>query len=321
MVCASENSRSAGVAVVIPTYNSRRWIDGCLESILGGGEAEVVQVVDNGSSDGTLAHLEARWPGVMVLALEANVGYGAAVNAGAELWPGRDVLALNADTVLRPGALAALRRTMAAGERVGVVAPRLLNADGSPQPSAHPEPSLAHLARHALGLVPEASTGSEGEPFEVAWATGAALLIRRTAWDEVGGFDPAYRFFVEEVDLQARLRDRGWSVVLEPAARVEHFGGARPIEASLFALSHDGWERYFGVRHGPAQQVLVRALLCLVAASRLGLWGARALLRRRGREEATSWARMFAGATALSALRLPGAALRRHPPYAPQARS
>jgi N-acetylglucosaminyl-diphospho-decaprenol L-rhamnosyltransferase len=260
----------------------------------------------------------------MVLRLDSNLGYGRAVNAGAELWPRHHVLALNVDTVVAPGALGRLAGTLASDEQVALVAPRLLEADGSLQRSAYEFPSLTGFARQALGLkrtiratrYPSREESAQ-QAFEVDWASGAALLIRREPWDAVGGFDPSYRFFVEEVDLQRRLRDAGWSVMLDPRAEITHFGGAHPIPAARFALAHDGWERYFGSRYGRRRQVAARALLCAVAASRCALWLALAVLRPAGRRESLLWARMFAAVTLLSAAKLPAASLRRHSPYAP----
>src|SRR3954470_21083192 len=153
MVDFGHTIEPAQVAVVIPTYNSRHVIDGCLESIVAEGDGPgVVQIVDNGSTDGTAEHVEARWPTVMVLRLGSNLGYGSAVNAGAEPWPRHHVLALNADTIGAPGALDRLLPTLAGHERAAVVAPRLLDADGSLQRSAYEFPTLGGFARQALGL-------------------------------------------------------------------------------------------------------------------------------------------------------------------------
>jgi N-acetylglucosaminyl-diphospho-decaprenol L-rhamnosyltransferase len=316
---------SSRVAIVIPTYNSRQWIDGCLAAIA---TAEhdgcVVQVVDNGSTDGSAEYVEAQWPAAAVERLESNLGYGAAVNAGASLWPAHDVFALNVDTVARPGALDRLVRALAMNPALGAVAPRLLNGDGSLQRSGYSFPTLATFARQLVGLEPRAGSAREGDAEggfgglqEIDWAPGAAVLIRRAAWDAVGGFDPAYRFYVEEVDLQRRIHDGGWQVALEPSAEFTHFGGARPEPAARFALSHDGWERYFGSRSGRLRQVIARGLLCAIAASRGLAWLAVAAIRPARRDEALRWAKMFAGTLVLSGMRLPGAALRRHAPYAP----
>jgi GT2 family glycosyltransferase len=315
--------------VAIATHDSMRWIDGCLASVAGQDYAgAVVQVVDNGSTDGTAEHVEARWPGVHVLRLPENVGYGAALNAGARLWPGHHVFALNADTVVQEQALRRLAETLSADGELAVVAPWLENADGSLQHSAHEFPSLAAFAREVVGLKVAARLGGaevldeiRSAPVYADWATGAALLIRREAWDAVGGFDPRYHFFVEEVDLQRRLRDVGYRVALDPRARVTHFGGRKPIPPSRFARAHDGWERYFGTRHGRRAQLLARTLLCGIAATRCAFWLAIAVARPRRRLEAARWAWMFARVVALSAPKLPGAAVRRHSPYRPSDRA
>lgn len=283
----------------------------------------VLQVVDNGSTDGTPEEIADRWPDVQVERLTANVGFGSAINIGASLWPRHHVLALNVDTIPSKDAIARLVRTLSVLPRAGVVAPRLLNADGSLQPSAYRFPTLGRWWSSTVGLDRLAPEGRNipvpgSRPVTVPWVTGAALLVCREAWDEVGGFDPAYRFFVEEVDLQRRLADAGWHTMLEPRAEIMHFGGSRPIPPRRFALSHDGWERYFGVHRGRAAQVGARVVLALLACSRSLAWSAIAVTRPGSRLTALRWARMFAASAIISLARLPGAARRRHDPYVPQ---
>jgi len=283
----------------------------------------VLQVIDNGSTDGTPEEIACRWPDVHVKRIAANVGFGAAVNIGASLWPRHDVLALNVDTIPSKHAIAILARALSSTPRVAVAAPRLVNADGSLQRSSYRFPTIRRWCYVAVGLdrlsrqrgtVPE----EERRPALVDWAAGAALLVRREAWDEIGGFDPAYRFFVEEVDLQRRLADAGWLVVLEPRAAIVHFGGAHPIPPRRFALSHDGWERYFGVRGGRGAQIRARSALVLLAFTRCLAWAIIAMTRPRSRATALRWTRMFAGTATISLVRLAGAARRHHQPYIPQ---
>jgi GT2 family glycosyltransferase len=267
------------------------------------GVEAVVAIVDNGSSDGTLERVERRWPSVKRIALGENVGYGAAVNEGARSLAGGHVLALNADAMLARGSLGKLVAVLEADHAVGAVAPRLLNPDGTLQRSAHSFPTLGRLLGEALALdrLPvvgrafdyHCRTYRYDRPQRIDWATGAVVLVRDKAWDVLGGFDPMYIFFVEELDLQRRLAEAGWHVVLEPASVAVHHGGKRPIAPDLFLHSHDGFERYFGLTGGRSAAASARAMLCLTALTRAFAWAVIGFFDRGRREEAYRWTSMF----------------------------
>jgi N-acetylglucosaminyl-diphospho-decaprenol L-rhamnosyltransferase len=300
--------------VVVPTYDSERWIAGLVAA--GGATAGRCVVVDNGSSDGTLGAVRRLAPDVRIVETGANLGYGAAANRGAAEAPGAHVLVLNPDVEIGPEAVARLVATLEAEPQAGVVAPRLLDGDGSVQHSAFRFPSLGTFAGQMIGVRNVRSDQPAGADLvRPGWASGAALLVRRAAWDAVGGFDPAYFFFVEEVDFQRRLRDAGWGVLIDQRATAVHHGGARVIPAALFARSHDGWERYFGTRRGRAAQVAARLLLSGTAATRALGWLAVGLARPSRRAEARAWAAMFAGVLRISLAKAPGALRRPHQRY------
>jgi GT2 family glycosyltransferase len=309
-------SAGAPIRVVIPVHDSLRWIDACLESVLAQeGVRTAVCVVDNASNDGSGEHVHGRWPDVRVLGLPQNIGYGAAINRGAKALGEGDVLALNVDTRLPSGCLRSLSDALDDDPSLGAVAPLIVGPDGRAQVAAHRFPTLGRLAAEALGLdrlpgigarlgyhLPRLGPGRTA----VDWATGVALLVRAEAWRDVGGFDPTYFFFVEEVDLQRRLRDHGWRVAVEGATTVSHHGGQRPIAPQLFAHSHEGMERFFGRRRGSAAGFAARALLCVTAATRAAGWTVIGLVSARRRVEATRWRRMFIEVIARSASRLVG---------------
>jgi N-acetylglucosaminyl-diphospho-decaprenol L-rhamnosyltransferase len=301
------------VSVIVPTFNSARSIERCLCALLASRDVALnILVVDNGSTDDTVSMVRAGFPSVSVVESPDNNGYGASVNLGAGPRPEGHVLALNSDAYLHPDALSRLVTDLADDPSVGAVAPALVNPDLTPQPSAHSFPTLRRLAAEAL-FIDRSALGRCGrldyhrreydytEPTRVDWATGAALLIRREAWIETGGFDPAYRFYVEEVDLQRRLADRGFAVVLNPLAVCVHEGGKRPVPAEQFVLSHDGFERYFGSRRGTPAGRAARLLLCLTATTRAAAWAIRTRLGTSDeRELARRWLRMFLAVTRLS---------------------
>lgn len=217
---------SAPPIVVVVTYNSAPVLGTTLQAV----EDYDVQVVDNGSRDDSLA-IASAYKNVDILRSPSNVGYGAAANAAALLHPERDLLVLNPDAVPHAGAVDLLSRALS-NQRVGVVGPRLLYPDGALQFSARNYQTLGVvLAERSLwGASPRGSraskwhrqpslaTGSES----VAWLTGAAMLFRRSAFDEIGGFDERYFMYHEDQDICYRMRKQGWDVVYDPAAVMTH---------------------------------------------------------------------------------------------------
>jgi len=219
------------IGAVVVAYESGPDVARCVASVRAQGVTHVV-VADNGSADGSLSALPA---GTRVVPLGANLGYGAAANVGARLLGDLDVLVLNPDVVFKPQALA----TMAAAlddPAIGLVGPGQLGADGQRYPAARVFPNLVDGGLHAVfGRVWPGNPGTRrtrtaSYAAEVAanvdWVSGAAMLVRRAAWDDVAGFDPRYFLYFEDVDLCWRLGRRGWSIRYEPGATIVHAGAS-----------------------------------------------------------------------------------------------
>ncbi len=243
------------VAVAVVSWNTRELLGDCLHSLepaAATGLAEV-WVVDNASSDGSAAMVQTDFPWVRLIASERNLGFGAAVNAVAartaanhELAPApapetapapRDwIAAANADIVLHPGALEAMLRAGEADVRAGIIAPALVLGDASLEHSVHPFPGLLTSVALNSGLArlsPRLSRRlaldggwDQRAPRTADWAHGAFLLIRRSAFDQVGGFDPDQFLYAEDLDIAWRLSRHGWHLRYEPAARVDHVRSA-----------------------------------------------------------------------------------------------
>jgi GT2 family glycosyltransferase len=234
------------VAVVIPSWNSLGLLPRCLGSLVGKGVEVELMVVDNGSADGSVAYLERE--GVPHVALPENIGFAAAVNLGAARTEAETVLALNADTVLEPGCLALLLDALEADPKLGGTQPRLLQLEADPrlgdaQPRSlqlegadPPDPATARLysagqALTADGRAIELGAG-EAQParlpdtHEVFGVCGAACLLRRQLFTELGGYDESYFAFYEDVDLNVRARVAGWRFAYVPEAVVWHVGNA-----------------------------------------------------------------------------------------------
>lgn len=222
-------SEPRSVAVVIPSWNSSSLLPRCLGSLVEQGAEIELLVVDNGSSDGSLAYLEAE--GVPHLSLPGNVGFAAAVDLGARRVSAPAVMVLNADTVLEPGALGALAATLEADPSLGGVQPRILQLAEAGGEVAAADLYSAGQALSADGRALEQGAGEPQRPEllrrrEIFGVCGAACLLRRELFDQLGGFDESYFAFYEDVDLNVRARIAGWRFEYEPEAIVWHVGNA-----------------------------------------------------------------------------------------------
>ena len=232
------------VEAVVVSYNTRDYLAHCLAELA----AERVIVVDSASTDGTVSLVHERFPGAELVTLQTNRGFGAAANEGLERVRSRYALLLNADAWPQPGALQRLVSAADEAPRSAVVAPRLLNEDGSLQRSVFGYPTNA-LSLASWMLAPRLLTGAyrrwqalhglrrSGESVQLKaiegndFPAGAALLIRMTAFQEVGGFDEAFFMFSEETDLCQRLRRLGWQISFAADASFVHVGAASTSQA------------------------------------------------------------------------------------------
>jgi len=222
------------VAAIVVNYNAAPTLAGCVASLRANDVDEVI-VVDNGSTDGSRAALAAGDRSARWVPSGGNVGYGRAANLGAAQVDGADLLICNPDLVVHNGAVAALAKRLDATPTMGVVGPLVRNADGSLYPSARTFPDMADAVGHGLmGMVAPHNRYTRryrlldwdhANASKVDWVSGACFLARRQAWDEVGGFDPAFFMYMEDVDLCWRVGEAGWSVGYEPAAEVTHLQG------------------------------------------------------------------------------------------------
>lgn len=224
------------VAVVVVNYESGPILASCVASLEKEGPAELV-VVDNGSTDGSVDELRRQIPDIEVLVPGQNLGYGAAANRGVAATRSELVLVCNPDLSISPGALAELATALDSDPRLAVVGPLIRTPEGDRYPSARQFPSMIDAAGHALlgQFVPqnpftrayqrEGLAGEVDTVWPVDWVSGACFLVRRSAFEQVGGFDERYFMYLEEVDLCWRLGRAGWKVAYVPAAVVAHHQG------------------------------------------------------------------------------------------------
>lgn len=225
-------SNSRSVAVVIPSWNSLGLLPRCLGSLRGQGVEIELLVVDNGSSDGSVAYLERE--GVAHVSLPRNIGFAAAMNLAVGRVAADTVFALNADTALEPGCIGLLLDALEADPALGGVQPRILQLEGDGDAAADPASARLYSAGQALTADGRAIETGAGEPqpprlpgiHEIFGVCGAACLLRRQLFGELGGYDESYFSFYEDVDLNLRARIAGWRFAYVPAAAVWHVGNA-----------------------------------------------------------------------------------------------
>lgn len=245
------------LTAVVSNWETADYTIRCVEALTGDGVPEDrIVVVDNGSRDDSFDRLQDRFPRSLVLRLEENVGYARAMNHGAEALEGESYLLMNSDAFLhRQGSIRALLDRVA-GDRVGVVAPRVLNEDLTLQPTVMPTNSPAVALVRASGLSrlipnrwqPRWSTHwDHSSSREVQGADGAVLLVRGEAWRELGGFDERMRMYAEDLDLCWRARKLGWRVWFVGEAEFVHLGAGAtrrhwgsPERAELIGRSEAG---------------------------------------------------------------------------------
>lgn len=224
------------LAIVIVTYNSMREIDACLQSLIGHTQPfpTTITVVDNASPDGTAAHVRRRWPSVQVIDAGGNAGFSRANNLGIRATASDYVLLMNPDTVAPPGAIPTLVRGLAAHPAAAIAGARLLGETGFPELSWGPpigpwnelkQKVLSGLYHRKVRRIVRKVDKLSRTPREVAWVSGACMVIRRPDLEAVGLLDERFFMYTEDVDLCVAMTKRGRKILYVAGAEVVHHRG------------------------------------------------------------------------------------------------
>jgi GT2 family glycosyltransferase len=284
---ATGRDGQAPIVVAVVSWNTRALLHRCLESLRDAADAGTAEVwvVDNASADGSDALVRERHPWARLVAVEQNIGYGRAVNLVAGQTSSPWFVFANADVAVQPGAL---ERLVAAGESdpgAGIIAPRLVLPGGETQHLAWAFPTVMNALAQNLGprLLPgriadELALLGAWNPDRarrIPWAVGACLLVRRSAWEQIGGFDPALWMSAEDLDLGWRMRVAGWATRYEPTAVVLHdeSSATRTVWGDELRIH---WQRcayaWMVRRMGRIETVAVGLVNLIGSAARLALW-------------------------------------------------
>jgi N-acetylglucosaminyl-diphospho-decaprenol L-rhamnosyltransferase len=257
------------LVVVTVTYSPGPHLDRFLGTLsLATDRAVTVIMADNGSTDGAPEEAVVRYPNVRLLRTGANLGYGTAVNQAVAHYlddpqlrgDEEFVIVANPDVLWGPNSIDALLEAAARWPRAGALGPLIRDPDGSVYPSARHQPSLIRGGMHAvLGPVWKSNPWTAAyrqerlEPSErpVGWLSGSCLLLRRAAFDAIGGFDERYFMYMEDVDLGDRLAKAGWLNVYVPTAEVLHDKGHSTGRdpARNLAAHHTSTDTFLADRH------------------------------------------------------------------------
>jgi len=283
----------SALTVVTVTYSPGSHLDRFLSSLTVATDRKVrVIIADNGSTDGAPEEAVQRYPGTELLRTGGNLGYGTAVNRAVATLPAGDefVVVANPDVVWGPDSIDLLLDAAARWPQAGSLGPLIRDPDGSVYPSARHLPSLIRGGMHAVvGFAWKANPWTKSyrqerlEPSErpVGWLSGSCLLVRRSAFDAIGGFDERYFMYMEDVDLGDRLGRAGWLNVYVPGSEILHDKGhstGRDPARNLTA-HHTSTYIYLSDRHTGVWRAPLRWTIKVALRAR-----ARAAVRKSRRE-------------------------------------
>ena len=268
------------VAAIVVNYNAGEHLLACVQSLLNQSLTDIV-VVDNASADDSMQRLRGRFgdrPGVQLLFNPSNFGYGPAVNAASARLQARYLLIINPDCVLHEDGLRHLRLALESDPQAALAAPRVTDQRGRFEAAScrHlPTPRRALMSLSGLGRLARRWPALEGinvsgaadwtEPRAVDATSGACMLLRRDAWEQVGGFDEGYTLHGEDLDLMLRLQQADWSCLFVPAAKATHSQGVSSASRPLWVHreKHRSMVRFFKQYQAPHCGWLQRQLVLL----------------------------------------------------------
>lgn len=292
-------STSARVSAIIVNYRSYGELGDCLASLGHERDADsrlAIVVVDHDSQTAAADAIASRFPHTRVVRVNGNAGFAAGVNRGAREVPSAYLLLVNPDCTIEPGLCTTLADWMDAHPEVGAAGPRIRNSDGSVQASARRFPDVTTfiagrsswltrvfpgnpLSRWNLPLHEQSSV-----PSEIDWVSGACAMIRRTAFDAVGGMDERFFLYWEDADFCRRLKHAGWRTVYFPGASAVHVGACssrHATDASLIAFHRSAYRLFW--KHASAPARLLAPIVFLALRARLMVM--RRVVRARERRQ------------------------------------
>jgi len=296
-----QRAKMPDVSICIVSYRAGPQLAECLASlvqVVEGVRFEIV-VVDNASGDGTPERVREAWPDIVLIENDRNLGFPRAVNQAVAKASGRYVLLLNPDTVVSHGAVESLAAFLDGHGSAGAVGPAIFNEDGTLQTECRRRmPTLATELFDLTGLArlfPASPLFGRWRmpwwrpevPSEIELASGACMMIRRSAMQDVGPLSEDAFMFLEDLDYCFRLREGGWKIYFCPDAAITHKGGQSSVGLLplVRAMSYDARYKFFRMHAGARSAGCLRAMVVAAMAARLAAYAPLALLTRGERRQ------------------------------------
>lgn len=273
------------LSIIIVSHNTKDLLVDCLNSLPTPSANQEIIVVDNASSDGTLARLSKHFPEVTLIKNNQNLGYAAANNLGIKKSQGDYLLLLNSDTYVHHQALKHLVDFMDSHSKVGIASPQLLNSDGTIQQNGGALPNLTNLFTWFCFLAKISPINRLIPPYQqshqdfykktgkTGWVSGAAMIIRRQVLDQIGNLDQNIFMYGEDTDLCYRATKANWHVFIVASAQVTHLGHGSGDQARALLGEVTGLKHFFS-KHKPAWQRPLLSLTFKIGATiRLFVFG------------------------------------------------
>lgn len=297
------------VSAVLVSYNTKALTLDAIGHLLRDFEtfdSSEVFLVDNDSQDDTVAAVQSAYPRVQIIQNHENVGFGKANNLAFDVCRGEYVLLVNTDAFIHLGCTRLLTGFLDTHPDVAVVAPRILNKDGSLQASVHPFPTPLRCWIENLWLNPLVNnifslrdwrSWAHDETREVPWVIGACMLVRKSVIDSTAGFDEHFFMYSEETDWQYRIRKAGWKIWFIRDAEVTHLGGASGGTESLSSRTRvaffESLDYYVHKNHTVFGLLCFRVGMVVGSLLRIVMWLIVLLLRQSMREKASNKVRHY----------------------------
>ncbi len=283
-------------AIIIVTWNSGKYLEPCIRSILDPGARCTRQLilVDNASTDGSVEQVARLFPAVRIIVNGSNRGFAAANNQGLALVDARFALLLNPDTVITPGALDAMTGFLDAHSGAWALGPMMLNGDGTPQRSGVRFPANWNILAETLFLdraFPRSRIfGSHRElyaeidaPRRIDYSQGSCLMVRADVLPRLGSLDERFFMYFEETDWCYRMARLGGEVWYCPSARVVHYGGGEIAHYDRVRVVeyHKSLFRFYRKHRPRLSELALRVIILMRSVLRLAMWTCVAMIRPR----------------------------------------
>lgn len=233
------------LSIVVVSYNALSCLLKCLKHLTpDGGNFEIV-VVDNSSNYKTLENVKKKFPKVKFIKNKANLGFATAANQGAEIAKGKYLLFLNPDTVVSPYSIEQMLRFARSNSKIGIAGCKILNSDGSLQPSCGNFPIISNIFLDRIPFVNKIFKTElirDHSYYDLDrkpdWVSGAFFLVRRDIFRKLGGFDEDYFMYVEDMDFCYRAKKAGDEIFYSPKTEIIHFNQGKKRNMGRFKAKH-----------------------------------------------------------------------------------